>query len=146
MDTISNKRQIFPLTILPPMDTPTQNLPLVLVVDDEAAIREAVRDILELADIESILASNGREAIDLFLQNRARIRAILLDVRMPVLNGNETYTILREIDANVHIILSSGYDEKATALTNDTADAALRFLRKPYALDALLSCVKDALN
>ena len=127
------------------MDTSTPNLPIVLVVDDEEAIREAVRDILELVEIQSILAANGREAIELFMQHRAQIRAILLDLRMPVMSGTETYEKLRELDPQVRIILSSGYDEKMSTLDFD-ADAALMFLRKPYALDALLACVQDAMN
>jgi DNA-binding NtrC family response regulator len=127
------------------MDTFAPDSPIVLVVDDEEAIREAVRDILELVDIQSILAANGREAIELFNQHRSRIRAILLDLRMPVMSGTETYEILRELDTNVRIILSSGYDEKVSTL-NFEADDALVFLRKPYALDALLACVQDAIN
>ena len=127
------------------MDTTKQNTPIVLVVDDEEAIREAVRDILELVDIQSILASNGREAIALFNEHRGRIRAILLDLRMPVMSGTETYEKLRQLDTEVRIILSSGYDEKVSTLNFD-ADGALVFLRKPYALDALLACVQDALN
>ena len=127
------------------MDTSTQNSPVVLVVDDEEAIREAVRDILELVEIQSILAANGREAIELFNEHRPRIKAILLDLRMPVMSGSETYEKLRELDTDVRIILSSGYDEKVSTLNFD-ADSALVFLRKPYALDALLACVQDALN
>jgi DNA-binding NtrC family response regulator len=125
--------------------TVNQNSPVVLVVDDEEAIREAVRDILELVEIQAILAANGREAIDLFLMHRAQIRAILLDLRMPVMSGTETYEKLRELDKGVRIILSSGYDEKMSTLNFD-ADAALKFLRKPYALDALLACVQEALG
>lgn len=127
------------------MDTSNQNSPVVLVVDDEEAIREAVRDILELVEIQSILAANGREAIELFNEHRARIKAILLDLRMPVMSGSETYEKLRELDTDVRIILSSGYDEKVSTLNFD-ADTALVFLRKPYALDALLACVQNALN
>jgi two-component system, cell cycle sensor histidine kinase and response regulator CckA len=127
------------------METSTHNTPIVLVVDDEEAIREAVRDILELVEIQAILASNGREAIDLFNEHRDRIRVILLDLRMPVMSGTETYQKLRELDLDVRIILSSGYDEKMSTL-DFNADAALMFLRKPYALDALLACVQGALT
>jgi CheY-like chemotaxis protein len=127
------------------MDTSTHDSPLVLVVDDEEAIREAVRDILELVEIQTLLAANGQVAIDLFQQHRSRIRAILLDLRMPVMSGTETYEKLRTLDRDVRIILSSGYDEKVSSL-NFEADDALMFLRKPYALDALLACVQDAIN
>jgi DNA-binding NtrC family response regulator len=126
------------------MDNSIKSTPVVLVVDDEEAIREAVRDILELVEIQSILAANGREAIDLFVQHRSHIKAVLLDLRMPVMSGTETYERLRELDQEVRIILSSGYDEKMSTLNFD-ADPSLKFLRKPYALDALLSCVQDAM-
>jgi CheY-like chemotaxis protein len=140
LSTRSNKKSHIP----PSMETSTQNSPIILVVDDEEAIREAVRDILELVEIQSILAANGQEAIELFIQHRERIKAILLDLRMPVMSGTETYGKLRELDPAVRIILSSGYDEKMSTLDFD-ADDALMFLRKPYALDALLACVQDAL-
>jgi two-component system, cell cycle sensor histidine kinase and response regulator CckA len=127
------------------MDTSTQSSPLILVVDDEEAIREAVKDILELVEIESVLATNGQEAIELFTRHRHRIKAILLDLRMPVMSGTETYQKLRELDADIRIILSSGYDEKMSSLDIE-ADKSLMFLRKPYALDALLACVQDAIQ
>lgn len=118
---------------------------LVLVVDDEEAIREAVRDILELAEINTVLAANGQEALDLFLQYGKRIGAILLDLRMPVMNGMETYRQIREVDQDVPIILSSGYDETALSLHIES-DRAVSFLRKPYAIDALLTRVQTALT
>jgi two-component system, cell cycle sensor histidine kinase and response regulator CckA len=127
------------------MDTSTENSPLILVVDDEEAIHEAVKDILELVEIESVLASNGQEAIERFTQYRHRIKAMLLDLRMPVMSGTETYQKLRELDADIRIILSSGYDEKMSSLDIE-ADKSLMFLRKPYALDALLACVQDAIQ
>jgi two-component system, cell cycle sensor histidine kinase and response regulator CckA len=127
------------------MDTTGQSSPIVLVVDDEEAIREAVRDILELVEIPALLAANGREAIELFTEHRERIKAILLDLRMPVMSGADTYEKLRELDPDVKIILSSGYDDKVATLNFD-ADEALVFLRKPYALDALLACVQDAIS
>ncbi len=118
--------------------------PYVLVVDDEEAIREAVRDILELVAINTLLAANGQEAIDLYPRHRDTIHAILLDLRMPVMSGNETYRRLREAGATVTIILSSGYDDKVTTIDFEH-DSALLFLRKPYALDTLLACVRQAL-
>ena len=120
------------------------NNPCVLVVDDEEAIREAVHDILELIGVDSLLAANGREALALFAEHRHRIRAILLDLRMPVMSGTETYEKLREAGADVTIILSSGYDDRIATL-NLEDDSALMFLRKPYALDSLLACIQQAL-
>lgn len=126
------------------MNGAASSKPTILVVDDEEAIREAVRDILELIEIETLLAANGLEAIDLYMAHRDQIRAILLDLRMPIMSGTETYEKLREAGANVTIILSSGYDDRVATL-NFEEDKALLFLRKPYALDSLLACIQQAL-
>jgi two-component system, cell cycle sensor histidine kinase and response regulator CckA len=126
------------------MDGEANHKPCVLVVDDEEAIREAVRDILELIEIDTLLAANGQEAIELYAQHTDQIRAILLDLRMPVMSGSETYQKLRELGATVTIILSSGYDDKVATMNFDHDDA-LVFLRKPYALDTLLGCIQQAL-
>lgn len=127
------------------MSASSPTSPLVLIVDDEEAIREAVRDILDLTGIDTILAANGQEAIELFIRHRGRIRVILLDLRMPIMSGTETYHRLRELDPDVRIILSSGYDDKVSSL-NFESDEALFFLRKPYAMDALLARIQDALT
>lgn len=119
--------------------------PAVLVVDDEAAIREAVRDILELVDIETLLAANGQEAIALFREYHQNIGAVLLDLRMPIMSGRDTYQVIRSLDRGVSIIVSSGYDEVVATL-DITGDQAVSFLRKPYAMDALLTRVQSALT
>jgi len=118
---------------------------VVLVVDDEPAIREAVSDILEFAGIDTLLAANGLEAIDLFQRERRRIGAILLDMRMPVMSGAETYSKLRALDTAIAIILSSGFDEAGTTIDGDD-DEALFFLRKPYSMDSLLAVVRQVLG
>ena len=127
------------------MDELASSTQLVLVVDDEKAIREAVRDILELAEIETVLAANGREAIELYRHYGERIKAVLLDLRMPVMSGVETYQNLRQLNESVNIILSSGYDDKVSAL-NTEHDHNVFFLRKPYAMDALLARIQHAMS
>lgn len=127
------------------MSEPESPAPLVLVVDDEAAIRTAVQDILEFAGIHALLASNGQEGVDRFLQHRDQIRAVLLDLRMPIMDGREAYRRIREIDPDIHIILSSGYDENIDTL-RISQDPSVSFLRKPYAMDALLAQVQAALQ
>ena len=119
---------------------------VILVVDDEPAIREAVSDILEFAGIETVLAANGQEAIELFQQERQRIGAIMLDMRMPVMSGAETYAKLRALDAAIAIILSSGFDEAGTTIDSGGDDNALFFLRKPYSMDSLLAVVRQVLD
>jgi DNA-binding NtrC family response regulator len=127
------------------MDDSISHDELVLVVDDERAIREAVRDILEYAGISTLLAANGQEAIDLFLRDRRRIRAILLDMRMPVMSGAETYARLRDHDREVAVILSTGFDD-STALIDSDGDKSLHFLRKPYSMDSLLAMMRQVLG
>lgn len=126
------------------MNQPVPSSYLVLVVDDQKAIREAVRDILAFAGIDSIEATNGQEAVELFLAHRERIGAILLDIRMPVMNGLDAYHIIRQLDPDVRFILSTGYDDLLLPAAV-ASDNAVSFLRKPYAIDALLARVKSAL-
>ena len=126
----------------------TDSVPLnevVLVVDDEPAIREAVSDILEFAGVDTLLAANGLEAIELFQRERQRVGAILLDMRMPVMSGAETYAKLRAVDTSTAIILSSGFDEASATIDSDD-DKLLFFLRKPYSMDSLLAVVRQVLG
>jgi len=75
--------------------------PGVLVVDDEHLVRIMVQLGLERNGFEVWLAANGREAIDLYRAHREDIAVVLLDLRMPDLDGPETLDALRELDPEV---------------------------------------------
>jgi len=88
---------------------------LVLVIDDEEPVRDAVTDILDLEGLPVLAVSDGRTAIDLYRQRQADIALILLDLSMPGLDGEETFHELRQIDARVRVLLSSGYSRDEVA-------------------------------
>ena len=118
---------------------------MVLVIDDEAALREVVEEILELANIRCLLAPNGREGLHLFINNRERISAILLDMQMPVLSGGDTLRELRKIDPTVAIVLMSGYPESST-MEKFRGDSHLSYLEKPFTLEKLTKKVEELLS
>ena len=117
---------------------------MVLIIDDELFIRDAVADILDFSGIKTISAADGQEGLTLFQQHRSEIKVILLDMKMPVMDGLETLRRLRQLDTAIKVILCSGVDESATK-TALARDQALLFLQKPYTLDALLNSVQSAL-
>lgn len=117
----------------------------VLVIDDEEAVREAVTDILALADLPVLAVANGAAGVALLAQRRVEIGLIILDMSMPGLNGLETLTQLREIDQEVPVLLSSGYSKQEF---NDLlgSNEKTGYLQKPYNLQQLIEVVKAFLN
>lgn len=118
---------------------------MVLIIDDEAQIREAVKEILELIDVKSIVAANGIDGLELFHQHRNEIQCILLDLRMPGLSGQEIFRRIREIDPNMDVILSTGYDNIEIDKVLQ-ADSHVYFLHKPYTVDTLLTRIQSILQ
>jgi DNA-binding NtrC family response regulator len=109
---------------------------VILVIDDDALLRGAVKEIFDILDVESIVAASGAEGIDLFRKHRASIDTVMVDWRMPGMNGEETYRALRAEAPELPIVIASGDDDiDRAALTAN--DPALSFLRKPYSLDDL---------
>ena len=104
---------------------------LILVIDDEEPVREAITDILELEGLRVITASNGVEGVALYRERAADVRLVLLDLSMPGLSGEETFHQLREIDPAVRVVLSSGYSE-AEATRRVSAQGLAGFIQKPY--------------
>ena len=117
---------------------------LVMVVEDELAIRGLVRRTLEGAGLVVIEAENGRQALDIFALGGEPPRLVLTDVIMPELNGRELSDALADMHPNLPILFMSGYtgDEVlARSLLPDTAP----FIQKPFAPDELLSRVRAML-
>ncbi|MBN2340605.1 MAG: response regulator [Deltaproteobacteria bacterium] len=121
-----------------PSNSPT---PTVLLVDDEEMIRHAGKRILEKMGYRVLLAEDGMEGIRVFSEHKEKLAAVILDIMMPVMDGEETFLRLKEISNDVPVLLSSGYskEEKAEQLIAKGADA---FIQKPFDMKTL----KDSLT
>jgi CheY-like chemotaxis protein len=133
------------LELEPPAETlPGLETALVLVVEDEAAIRTLVRRTLEGAGLLVIEAENGRQALDIFALGGEPPRLVLTDVIMPELNGRELSDALADRHPALPILFMSGYtgdDVLARSLLPDTAP----FIQKPFAPEELLMRVRGML-
>lgn len=117
----------------------------VLVADDEPNIREVAQAALGDIGFEVLTAADGREAVELFRANAARIRAVLLDLTMPVMGGKEAFEEIHEIRPDVPVILSSGYAEsEAVSRFEDKAPKA--FIQKPFWPTELIGKFREVLE
>ncbi len=117
----------------------------VLLADDDPAVRDVARSILEGSGFRVITASDGEEAVEAFRQRSAEVSLVLLDMTMPRMGGEEAFRELRRLRSDVAVILSSGYDERdATSRFAGTGPAG--FLKKPYRASELLDRVRDVLS
>ena len=113
---------------------------IVLVIDDDEAIRLAVHDILETIGIPVLAAEGGGTGLKLFGAHRREIGLIILDYSMPGLTGEQTLSRLRAIDSEIPIVISTGYS--ASELRSwDDAKSIQEFLPKPYRMSDLIDMV-----
>lgn len=115
----------------------------VLFVDDEAAIRDLGKRILERAGLEVLLAEDGQEAVEVFERAQDRIGLVVLDLVMPRMNGREAFRALRELRPGLPIILSSAYSEQEVVEGLEAGNA--RFIQKPYRAHDLVALVRESL-
>ena len=110
----------------------------VLVVEDDAGIRESVCEILEGEGFPTVCASNGKEALATLRTMTPLPRLILLDLMMPIMNGWEFYELISRDKSmsSIPVVVMSAQE-------TDVYSGSLRLLRKPLALDQLLSTVNE---
>ena len=118
---------------------------VVLVVDDEAVVRHVAQEALKRGGYSVWLAASGREAIEIFQENAARIDLVVLDLAMPVMGGEETLRALRRMQPGVRVIVSSGYDQKE-ATRRFSGFRISGFLQKPYSAARLTFLVGSVLK
>jgi len=117
----------------------------ILLVDDEEMIWDVISDMLSALGYKIILAENGREAVDIYQNNPGEIDLILLDMIMPEMNAREAFFLLKKIDPEVKVLLSSGYVSEEDA--QDVLHAGAQgFLRKPYRMADLASKIRGILD
>ena len=135
--------------VAPEPDPPPAELRIaggtVLVVDDEEAVRNVARAVLERAGFSVLTAGDGREGVEVFRAHADEVGVVVLDLTMPVMSGAEALRELRAVRDDVRVVLSSGYAEQdsSTQLSGDSVSA---FVQKPYRPAELVSKVVEALE
>jgi len=123
---------------------PRGNGELVLVVDDEEAIRTVARRTLERYGYRVMVASNGAEAVALFAQHLGEVDVVLTDMAMPIMDGPATIVALRSLEPDVRIVGSSGLN--AHGNLSKAVDAGVKhFVPKPYTAEAMLRVLRRIL-
>ena len=97
-----------------PAARPPAERSLVLVVDDEPAVRRVISRMVERLGMQVLQAADGAEAIDLFRARGAEIGCVLLDLNMPRLDGEEVFRAIRKMRPDARVLLMSGYAEQET--------------------------------
>ncbi|MBM3775291.1 MAG: response regulator [Acidobacteria bacterium] len=127
------------------MVTEPQRPQLILVVDDEALVRNFVKNCLERLAFRVLLAETGRQALEIFEQLADEIALVFLDLKMPVMTGEEVLPRLLERRPELKVILTSGYEEQfARRMVRDYPSIA--YLRKPYTARQLGDRVQRSLQ
>ena len=117
---------------------------LILVVDDEPNVRDLTATILAQHGYRILTAGDGGEALALFAPRPEEIRLVITDLAMPNLDGLGLARILRRLNPEVRILMTSGMaDERVTA---SAGEAPGHLLRKPFKAATLLHTVRDVLH
>ena len=114
---------------------------LVLVVDDEAPIREAIVRTLEAHNYRCYTAEDGTDALALYFERR-EIDIVITDLHMGMMDGVTLVRSLRKLNAGVKVIVSSGHIQKDSQAALEGLGVKT-LLEKPYTADKLLKSVKE---
>ena len=123
---------------------PTGQDELILVVDDESAIREITKSSLEAFAYQVVTAKDGIEAIAVYAQQPQAIKAVVIDMMMPVMDGPTTIRTLQKMNPALKVVAVSGLmeSEQLSAVANQV-DA---FLTKPFTAKQLLQTLDQVLH
>ena len=116
----------------------------ILVVDDEKDLSEILCEALFDAGYNAQFALNGKDAVDIFLENSDDIDLVVLDMRLPDISGLEILSQMMVIKPAVKGIFLSGYLEESEILKMKEKGITKYFL-KPYALNTFISAVNELL-
>ncbi|NLF38619.1 response regulator [bacterium] len=116
----------------------------ILLVDDEASIRDVGTRMLQRLGFSVVQAHDGRHAVDMFREHAASLVCVILDIAMPRMSGEETLVELRKLKADVPVIVTSGYSEGEVRPRFGEAPFD-GFLQKPYTHSTLTAVLRATL-
>lgn len=127
------------------IQTPAESRGTVLVVDDEPGVLRVVTRMLERLGYNVLTAEDGVDGLSVYSRFQACIDIVLLDLVMPNMNGTVCLRELQRINPHVRVILSTGFQHDALAVSTEGL-AQLRRLQKPFRLAALQEALSACLS
>jgi len=126
-------------------DEKTENRqPVILFADDDKICLDVSVQMLQRLGYTVLEARDGKEAIEVYENNQDKVDLVILDMKMPH-NGGHTFEQLKKINADLKIILTSGYTEDY-GIRELVKQGCNDFLQKPFDLKILSKKIKNALN
>ena len=117
--------------------------PRILVIDDEAAIRDSLRMILEYEDYRFVGAASGQEGLEIVQRERPDV--VLVDIKMPGMDGMEVLRKLRALDEGLPVIMISGHGNNATVV-EAIKSGAFDFFEKPLSSERVIVTLQNVLR
>jgi len=117
----------------------------VLLVDDEDDVRAVTQHMLERLGCTVLVAADGRECVDVFRAHAQTIDAVIVDLTLPRLTGEQAFGEIRRIRPDARVIMMSGYNDERTT-QRLAADGLAGFLRKPFSVADLRATMDDAIG
>ena len=117
----------------------------VLVVDDEPIVRKIAATSLKRYGYTVVTGENGQEGVDRFREMHKEAVIVILDMTMPVMSGEEALDHMRQIDPDIPVVLSSGYNE-VEAIRRFAGKGLAGFIQKPYTAAALAEKVQRVIR
>jgi len=117
----------------------------ILLVDDQEPVLEVARDMLEALGYEVITAADGLEGVSRYRDLWREVDLVILDMVMPNMSGGDCFRLMKEINPNARVVLSSGYSMDG-AIQDVMNDGILAFIQKPYRLEELSRVVGMAVG
>ena len=113
-----------------------------LVVDDNADLRDAIGEELEAEGYQVLQAGNGKEALET-LRTHGEVSLILVDLRMPTMDGRQLIAALRQMGVDIPVVVLSGVSRspQSDGVVRRLVTGAVDVLDKPFSIDALLRIV-----
>ena len=117
----------------------------VLIVEDDDALRDLLKVVLEESGLNILTAKDGVDAVEVFTANKDEIGLVLLDMGLPRLGGWDAFLKMREINPELKGILASGYFSQ-NVKEEVIKSGAKNFIQKPYDPPEIIAMIREMLG
>jgi CheY-like chemotaxis protein len=117
----------------------------VLVVDDEEHVGEVIGGMLTDLGYRVTIAGSGTQALSLMKKRKKNFDVVVLDMNMPMMGGDETFSKIKELSPNICVVVSTGYSN-ASLDRSPLRNGVDGFLQKPYQLEELSKSMREAID